>query len=72
MSIVNDTSFNFNKQFKYNFNGGELSVIIHRNIFDTKPPCMHVNQGFFACRAPPYHAFRAIGTYRMIVIFPIV
>ncbi len=25
MSIVNDTSFSFNKQFKYNFNGGELS-----------------------------------------------
>ena len=25
MSIVNDTSFSFNKQFKFNFNGGELS-----------------------------------------------
>ena len=25
MSIVKDTSFSFNKQFRFNFNGGELS-----------------------------------------------
>ena len=25
MSILNDTSFSFNKQLKYNFDGGELS-----------------------------------------------
>ena len=35
MSIVNDTSFSFNKQFKFNFNGGDGFEKVIRDNFQT-------------------------------------